>query len=179
MLPLRWRLDQHPLFHTAQVRLGRAAPIERPIGDRLQDGLVVASANHVQYDAFIQMSVPDCERARYRLMMDKFKEVIALSGDPASCKLTMLWMNERIAQGKGTRLAGGFASIQAPVRKGKSKRGRPSNDDIENRSRLSAKRHAIKPSKKCSVCSALGITATDHRKGGRCPNIKNWIQRGT
>ena len=179
MLPFRWRLDKHPLFHTAQVRLGRVAPIERTIRhQRQQDKWTLASGNDVNYDAYIQMAVPESEIARYRLIMDKFKEVLAVSGDPASFKLTMIWMNDRIAHGQGTSLPGGFASIQAPVRKVKSKRGRPSNVDIESRSRLCAKLLATNSSKKCSGCLAFGITATDHRKGGQCTNIKNWSQSG-
>ena len=174
-LPTHWRLDQHPLFHLAQVRLGHAVPIERPISTSAQlcgrpDRMC---SDNVQFDAFIKMTVPDSERARYRLMMDKFKEVLAISNNPASCKLTMMMLNDRLAKGNTGNFSGGFAAIQAPIPKQRAKRGRPSNVDIENCSVLSKRKQTDVNSKRCSTCLKHGIIATDHRKGGRCPNEKD------
>jgi hypothetical protein len=111
----------------------------------------------------------------YHQLAQLAKEVVSLgaSGSAAYVR-TVAAFNNLLSFRPGSAAVAtqsiGNAIIRPPLPKcAAKKRGRPNNDDLVNRSALTRKQPTFSKARKCSACASHGVTATDHRKGGKCP----------
>jgi len=132
------------------------------------------SVTNVLDDAYQAIPVPPDNR-RYHHLLQKAKEVINVAKNTsASYKRAMMLFNALLTSPVSDGLLP-LGCIEAPVPKAAAKRGRPSNEDIRNRSQLCSLNNQVSHQKRkilkfCNTCKSLGIEASDHRKGGNCPN---------
>ena len=135
----------------------------------------------VETDAYASIIVPPDNRV-YHQLAQLSKEVVSLgaSGSAAYVR-TVAAFNHLLSFRPGS--AGiasqslGNAIIRPPLPKSATKkRGRPNNEDLVNRSALTRKQSTSSKQRKCSACASQGVTATDHRKGGKCP-YSNYLVR--
>lgn len=118
----------------------------------------------IRDEIFGQISVP-AENMMYHHLMEAAKDVIAvaLRDGVSGYKRTIMAFNALRSGSKNPDLHG---QGLPPQKRDAVKRGRPSRVDQDNRYRTS---QPLRKKKLCSVCRSKGITATDHRKGGKCP----------
>lgn len=105
----------------------------------------------------------------------KAKEVVKLgSSSAAAYKRTTVCFDQLLAflsEFGGCELAG-QAVMRPPPLKPTKKRGRPSNDDLINRSALARKSTKSAITRRFSTCKANGETGLGHRTCSQCPFFK-------